>query len=246
MKLPRTQTALAAVLLLAAAPFALALPSWASGAGTPDGTTAAPGAPARPPNASAPAATASGAAGTAAANTSGPWHGRRAQATGGTQPLSAAMVPKADIHAARSVKVSLTRAIRRVEKHAHGKAIDARFELLHGRPQYMVKTFLRKKDAEWIGHVDARTGRLIGRGRTIGTTHLLPEDQQEITAASSASTSLLEAVTKAEHHEHGKALAAGMSARNGAVTYRTQILKKDGMTQMASINPRSGEVTPYR
>jgi uncharacterized membrane protein YkoI len=220
MKLPRTQTALAAVLLLAAAPFALAVPPGASGAGTTEGTTAAPGVPA-PPNASAPA-------------------------PGGTQPLSAAMVPKADIHAARSVKVSLTRAIRRVEKHARGKAIDARFELLHGRPEYMVKTYLRKKDAEWIGHVDARTGKLIGRGRTIGTTHLLPEDQQEITAASSASTSLLEAVTKAEHHEHGKALAAGMSARNGAVTYRTQILKKDGMTRMASINPRSGKVTTYR
>ena len=37
-----------------------------------------------------------------------------------------------------------------------------------------------------------------------------------------------------------------MSARNGAVTYRTQILKKDGMTRMASINPRSGEVSAYR
>jgi uncharacterized membrane protein YkoI len=216
MKRPRTQTALAAALLLAAAALALAAPPSATTRANPDSTSTGR-------------------------------NGRRPSAMSASGAMrSAAAVPRADLPAAKSVKVSLTEAIGEAERHSHGRALAARFELLDGRAEYRVKTYEKSNDEEWIGHIDARSGKLLGRARAVKTTRLLPEDQQELTAAHSASTSLAQAVKKAERREHGRALAADMSARNGAVAYRTELLERNGMTRMASVDPQSGKVTAYR
>ena len=234
MKLPRTQTGLAAA-LLAAAPLALLAPQTSRAQSTRPPVTPPAAASAGKPSTAYPPATLKAAQ-------------SPVQAMGAKRPyrMSTVAVPGRDLTAARGLTVSLTQAIGTAERASHGKAVGARFELLHGRPEYMVKTFDRQQDREWIGHVDARSGRLLGRGRSLKTTRLLPEDQQELTAANAASTSLMDAVRKAEQHVRGKALAAGMSARHGAITYRTEILKKNGVTQMAAINPKSGKVTAYR
>ena len=158
---------------------------------------------------------------------------------------SAERVPKADIKAAKNAKVSLTDAINSAQQQNHGDVVAARFELRHGKPEYLIRTFDSQSHQEWLGHIDAKTGKLIGQGKTIALSKLTKEDQKELTASNSG-TSLAQAVQTAEQQRGGKALAAGVSARNGQVKYRTELLKSNGKTQMAMISPKSGQVSGYR
>jgi uncharacterized membrane protein YkoI len=298
MRLPRTETTLAAVLLLAAAPFALAVPPPAPAntpgtqttsatppgttnqAGTPPGGvnagTTSPGtinsgmakpdsttpdtngatAPAARPGAASPQALPPGAGGGYPGAAGAPGAGRmrspgmRGGSVGrsghGHTMGSSERVPQSDIQAAKNVKVSLRSAIDTARKQHHGKVISARFEMLHGKPEYLIRTFERQRHEEWLGHIDARTGKLIGKGRTIALERLRREDRQELSASSKTGTTLEQAVREAEKKDGGKALAAGLSARNGKVSYRTELLKGNGRTQMAMISPSSGKVSRYR
>ena len=155
---------------------------------------------------------------------------------------SAERVPKADLRAAKRAKVSLTDAINGAPAQSHGDVVSARFELRHGKPAYLIKTFDSKTRQEWLGHIDAESGKLIGEGRTMPLNRLPKEDQEELTAAAASGTTLAQAVETAEQERGGKALAAGLSARNGKVDYRTELLQSNGKTQMAMINPKSGEL----
>lgn len=156
---------------------------------------------------------------------------------------SAEQVPKADIDSARNAKVSLTDAINTAQAGNHGNVVSARFELRQGKPEYLVRTFDSQSQQEWLGHIDAQTGQVIGQGKTIPLSQLPQEDQQELTASRSSGTTLAQAVQTAEQQRGGKALAAGLSARRGQVSYRTELLKSNGSTQMAMVNPKSGEVS---
>lgn len=258
MRLPRTETTLAAVLLLSAAPFALAAPTGASPPDTPGVTAPATSPSTTNPGMSTPSATPPGATtrsgaqqGTETPGASTAQYQGRQMGSGSPTPSSgwsrhpmrsAERVPKADIEAAKSAKVSLTDAIDTAQQQNHGDVLAARFELRHGRPEYLIRTFDSQSRKEWLGHVDARTGKIIGQGKSIAVNELPKEDRKELTA-STAGTSLAQAVQTAEQQRGGKALAAGLSARNGQVEYRTELLKSNGKTQMAMINPESGHVS---
>lgn len=146
---------------------------------------------------------------------------------------SSERVPKADIAAAKNAKVSLTDAINTAQQGNHGNVVSARFELRQGKPEYLVRTFDSQSRQEWLGHIDAQTGQVIGQGRTIPLSSLPKENQQELTASQSSGSSLAQAVQTAEQRRGGKALSAGLSARNGR-------------TQMAMISPGSGSSSRYR
>jgi uncharacterized membrane protein YkoI len=159
---------------------------------------------------------------------------------------SAEHVPTADLNAAKSAKVSLTDAINAAQEQNHGNVVSARFEVRQGKPEYLIRAYDSQSRQEWVGHIDANTGQPIGQGRTVSLSGLPKEDQQELTASQNPGTTLAQAVQTAEQQRGGKALAAGLSARNGQVSYRTELLKSNGSTQMAMINPQSGQVSSYR
>jgi len=160
-----------------------------------------------------------------------------------TRLRSAEHVPTSDINAAKTVKVSLSDAINTAQQQNHGTVVSARFELRQGEPEYLIRSFDSQSKQEWVGHIDANTGQMIGQGETVSLSQLPKEDQQELTASQNSGTTLAQAVQTAEQQRGGKALAAGLSARNGQVSYRTELLKSNGRTQMAMINPQSGEVS---
>lgn len=159
---------------------------------------------------------------------------------------SAERVPTADLHAAKNAKVSLTDAINTAQQQNHGNVVSAKFELRQGKPEYLIRTFDSQNQSEWLGHIDARTGKVIGQGETIPLSRLPKEDQQELTASTNSGASLGQAVQTAEQQRGGKALSAGLSSRNGQVSYRTELLKSNGRTQMAMVDPSSGQVSSYR
>jgi uncharacterized membrane protein YkoI len=163
-----------------------------------------------------------------------------------TRMRSEERVPQADIAAAKSAKVSLTDAINTAQQGNHGDVVSAKFELRQGRPEYLIRTFDSRSRQEWLGHIDAQTGQVIGQGRTIPLSSLPKEDQRELTASVSSGTTLAQAVQTAERQRGGKALAAGLSTSNGQVGYRTELLKRNGRTQMAMISPGSGSTNRYR
>lgn len=272
MRLPRTETTLAAVLLLAAAPFALAIPPGATPGVTPPEQTpnttnpSATNPGATNPSTMAPQETSPGSAQSGTANPSA------ATAPGTTPPRgqdlqngrsgssmsssgwshnrahsrSAERVPQADIDAARSAKVSLTDAINTAEQQHHGKVVSARFELRQGKPEYLIRAFNTNRQQLWIGHIDANSGQLIGHGETIPLSRVPKAEEPELTASQREGTSLAQAVRTAERQDGGKVLSAGLSTHDGQVSYRTELLKSNGRTQMAMINPRSGQVSQYR
>jgi uncharacterized membrane protein YkoI len=272
MRLPRTETTLAAVLLVAAAPFALAVPPGATatpntpGVAPPETTPSTTNPGMTPPEATSPSARQPGTTpGTAYPGGVTAPHANASQGQTQSQDLqrgnsmsssgwshghaqmrSAVRVPKADIAKAKSAKVSLTDAINTAQGQNHGDVVSARFELHQGKPEYLIKTFDSKSQKEWLGHIDASTGKVIGEGRAIPLSSLPKEDQQELTASQSAGTTLGQAVQTAEQQRGGKALAAGLSARNGHVDYKAELLKSNGRTQMAMINPQSGQVSSRR
>lgn len=272
MRLPRTETTLAAVLLLSAAPFALATPPGSAEPSTP-GATAPETTPSTtnpstmnphatppgetPPEEPSPGATQPGTANPGATGTPGTSQPESEGSQGSKawshhynshmRTRSTEQVPQADIDAAKNAKVSLTDAINTAEQEHHGNVISARFEVREGKPEYLIRAFNADSQEEWLGHVDANTGQLIGQGRTTPLSQLPKEVQQELTAAQSASgTSLGHAVQNAEQQSGGKALAAGLTTQDGKASYRMELLKSDGSTQMAMINPQSGEVSRYR
>jgi uncharacterized membrane protein YkoI len=163
-----------------------------------------------------------------------------------SRELSGERVPQADIAAARNAKVSLTDAISAAQQQSHGNVVSARFEVRQGKPEYLVRTFDTIRQQEWVGHIDANTGQVIGQGQTVPLRRLPREDRQELTALPGTSTTLAQAVQTAEQQRGGKALAASLSARNGQVRCQTQLLKSNGSTQMAMINPQSGQISRYR
>lgn len=220
MKLPRTQTTLAAVLLLAAAPFALA---------TPQSVNQMPNTPGVTPPETTPSTT----------NNPGMTPPR-----GTSRYQNQGMQTNTD--AARNAKVSLIEAISSAEQQNHGNVVSARFELRQGKPEYLIRTFDSRSRQEWLGHIDAVTGQVMGQGRTIPLSQLPKQDQQELTASQNSSTTLGQAVRTAEQQRGGKALSAGLSSRHGQVSYRTELLNSNGRTQIAIINPQSGRVSTYR
>jgi uncharacterized membrane protein YkoI len=146
---------------------------------------------------------------------------------------------KAEIQAFQQVKVPLTQAVQAAEKHSNGKAIDASFEQKNGMPIYRIKTYQNNSVCE--GTIDANSGQVAGSGQTTPQSKLDQEDMQELQAAKNAQTSLVQAVQAAEQKQGGKAIDAGLEARNGKVAYELELVK-NGQLRTVTVDPQNGQL----
>jgi uncharacterized membrane protein YkoI len=146
---------------------------------------------------------------------------------------------KAEVKAFGGVKISLTDAIAAAETHSGGKALDVAFENRNGKPAYRVKTY--QNNAVWEGKVDANSGRIIGRGKTIPESKLDREDRAELSGLQQAKTTLAQATSAAEAHAGGKAIDAGLEETNGKIVYEMAIIKS-GALQKVTVDPANGQI----
>jgi uncharacterized membrane protein YkoI len=154
-----------------------------------------------------------------------------------TQPDAATQL-QADINEVESLKVTLADAIAAAQRASHGKAMDASIEVENGRPVYRILTYAAGKI--WEGTVDADTAAVLGEAKTVDTSTLDPQDQEEIAALDAARVSLAGAVGAAEKKVGGRAVDAGLEGQNGKVVYVAEVLKGREMHRVA-VDPESGE-----
>jgi uncharacterized membrane protein YkoI len=154
-----------------------------------------------------------------------------------TQPDAATQL-QADINEVENLKVTLADAIAAAQRTSHGKAMDASIEVENGRPVYRILTYAAGKI--WEGTVDADTGEVVGEAKTVDTSTLDPQDQEEIAALQSARVPLAGAVDAAEKKVGGRAVDAGLEGQNGKVVYVAEVLKGREMHRV-SVDPASGE-----
>jgi uncharacterized membrane protein YkoI len=145
---------------------------------------------------------------------------------------------QADIARVEGLKVTLRAAIAAAERASRGKAMDASIEVENGKPVYRILSVAAGKI--WEGTIDADSAAVVGDVKTVDTTSLDPDDQDEIAALQSARISLAEAVEAAEKKIGGRAMDAGLEAQNGKIVYVAEILKERDMHRV-SIDPETGE-----
>src|SRR5438270_1979362 len=110
-----------------------------------------------------------------------------------------AEVSKADLRAFEQAPISLEYAISIAEGTVGGVVLEARFRVSHGRPVYFMKTFFgwdesAPEQSVWQGVIDAHTGKVIGKGRTIALSKLDRGDRSALARLQPWYASLGEAV----------------------------------------------------
>jgi uncharacterized membrane protein YkoI len=148
--------------------------------------------------------------------------------------------PQADVKPFEGAKLSLTQAIAEAQKEMRGKTLEARFEVWHGKPAYLIRTYSAHQ--VWEGRIDANSGQLLGQPQTISASQLGPRVKSDVAALANAQTSLPDAVDKAEQHEGGKAIMASVETdHKGNASYDLDLVK-DGHLHTAMIDADSGEL----
>lgn len=148
--------------------------------------------------------------------------------------------PKADIHPFEQAKLSLTEAINTAKREHEGKTLEARFEMWHGKPAYFIRTL--SKDQVWEGRIDANTGQLIGKPRTISASQLHTALKRDASAAKSAQTSLVDAIDKAEQQHGAKAISARIAPNSHGGTAYDLDMVKNGQLHTAMVNASNGQL----
>jgi uncharacterized membrane protein YkoI len=148
-----------------------------------------------------------------------------------------------EIRAGERAKVPLRDAIQIAERHSHGQAVDARLEIQNSRARYFVETF--GDGRLWKGHVDARSGRIVGKEMTIAEARLGQADKARVAALRTAKISLSGAAGTVEELQDGKAVNADLTASNGRPLYETEFIR-DGRLERSAINPQTGALLAHR
>lgn len=147
--------------------------------------------------------------------------------------------PRADVKPFEDAKLSLSQAIASAQRESRGKPLAARFEMWHGKPVYLIRTYAANQI--WETRVDANTGDAIGQPTTLSKSQLDPRMQKEVAALDNAQTSLTDAVNKAEQQEGGKVIMARLKPVTGGVSYDVRLVK-DGHLHTAMIDAQSGQL----
>ena len=156
------------------------------------------------------------------------------------QKIKAEPANKADLKAFSQAKVSIADAIAAADKHSgKGKVIDVSFDAGNGKPVYNVKTY--QNGSVWEGAVDARSGQVIGAGKTTQESLLDQEDKAELAGLQQATVTLAQAVDTAEKRVSGKAMSAGLEETKGQIVFEVMIVK-NGSVQKIVIDPKTGQV----
>jgi len=147
--------------------------------------------------------------------------------------------PRADVKPFEDAKLSLSQALASAERENRGKPLAARFEMWHGKPAYLVRTY--SANQVWETRIDANSGDALGQPRAIAKSELGSHGQKEIDALDNAQTSLTDAVNKAEQQQGGKVIMARVQPVSGGVSYDIDLVK-DGHMHTAMIDAQSGKL----
>lgn len=141
-----------------------------------------------------------------------------------------------------SAPISIAQAIAAAEKRpGGGKAIDVSFDEGNGRPVFNAKTY--QNNSVWEGAVDAKSGQLIGPGKTTPESALDQEDKAELAGLQQAKVTLAAAVKTAESAGSGKSMSAGLEETNGKIVYEVVVVK-NGSAKKLTIDPVTGKIAP--
>lgn len=147
--------------------------------------------------------------------------------------------PQADVKPFEDAKLSLSQALASAQRESRGKPLAARFEVWHGKPVYLIRTY--SANQIWETRIDANTGDAIGQPTTVAKGELGRHMQREIDALNNAQTSLTDAVNKAEQQDGGKVIMARVKPVSGGVTYDVDVVK-NGHLHTAMIDAQSGKL----
>lgn len=138
-----------------------------------------------------------------------------------------------------SAKLSLTQAVTNAQRESRGKPLAARFEVWHGKPVYLIRTY--SANQVWETRIDADTGESIGQPTSISENELGSQLKKDIAALDKAQTSLTDAVNKAEQQQGGKVIMARVKPVSGGVSYDLDLVK-NGRLHTAMVDAQSGQL----
>ena len=148
--------------------------------------------------------------------------------------------PQQDLRPFDHAKLSLIQAATDAQKQLKGQTIEARFEMWHGQPSYLIRTFA--SNDVWQERIDANSGRPIGDATSLSQDELSPQLSKDVTALQNVQTDFARAVNQAEQKDGGKAIMAAVHARSdGSVDYRVHLVKNNRL-QVAMIDAHSGQL----
>ena len=167
-----------------------------------------------------------------------------ADKTGAAESDNPAALGVIELDAFHNAKTSIIQAIEAAQLHVGGgRAIDASFEPQGSTGAYLVRVY--RDRAVWEGLVDARTGQVIGQGKTTPESELDADDRGPLGMLDGLKTSLPDAIRAAEQQGNGRAIDAGIEQRNGRLTYEIEIVS-DSTVRAVSADPATGRVEPPR
>ena len=149
-----------------------------------------------------------------------------------TPEASAEHASKARLTAFKQAEISLGNAISIAESMIGGIVIDANFQISNGRPAYVVKISLGWDHSVWQGMIDAQTGKVIGKGKTIPEDQLDQKDRSDLAGLHEWYASLAEAVVTAEYSGGGRPISASLKERNGQIIFEVTVVKNASATKI--------------
>ena len=147
----------------------------------------------------------------------------------------------ARITAFEQATFTLDDIISKVEGTQGGLVIAASFEIVAGKPVYRVRTLQSWNHAVWDGMIDARTGKLAGKGRTTPVAQLDAQTQSMLARLDDSYLTLAEVVVTAEDRDGGKAMSASLSEAMGELRFRVVVLTGEALKTMV-VDAQTGNV----
>jgi len=170
-----------------------------------------------------------------------------AQAPSGSGEVTLETSPQhsgATVSAFEQARFTLDDIISNVEGTQGGLVIGASFEIAAGKPVYTVRTFQSWNRAVWDGTIDARTGKLIGKGRTTPVAQLDTSAKSMLARLDESYLTLAEAVVTAEDRDAGKAMSASLSETNGELRFRVVVRTGEALRTMV-VDAQTGQVVSF-
>lgn len=159
-----------------------------------------------------------------------------------TNPTSAetGRPPLADVKPFEGSKLSLMQAIADARREMRGETLEARFEVWHDQPAYLIRTYTNNE--VWEVRIDANTGQPIGEPRAIPKNELSSKLQRDVAALDKVRTSVTDAVSKAEQQQGGKAIMVGVKEQPGGnAAYHIELVSHDQL-HAAVVDAQSGQL----
>jgi uncharacterized membrane protein YkoI len=138
-------------------------------------------------------------------------------------------------------KISLQDAISATESSLGGIVISAEFKISNGHPVYVVKTSVAWDKSVCEEAIDAQTGSVIAKGRTIPEARLNQRARLMLPGLHEWDASLGEAVAAAKDSHGGRPIGAHLMDRAGGVVFQVTLVK-GASTIIVIVDAKDGRV----